>query len=103
MVFLLLEDLRGNEHGEVAVLDTEGFDARIEPFLNRIPDSVGPWSEDVASADAVVVDHFAFDDHLGSEPDISPGSLIGAAAQSSCHKVETSTECSGMAERGGRT
>lgn len=80
MVLLPLQDLRRDEHGEVGVFDAEFLDLRVEPAcmsmsidwgrgrllrtLDRFPDSIRPWLQDVAPADAVIVQHVCFDEDL---------------------------------------
>ena len=40
VVLLTLEYLRGDEHGEVGVLDAKFLDPRVEPFLDDFPNAI---------------------------------------------------------------
>jgi hypothetical protein len=64
VVLFTLENLARDEHGEVRVFDVEFLDLGIEPLLDSLPDSERPRLENVASRDAVVIDHLGFDEDL---------------------------------------
>lgn len=65
-VFLLLvQGLLRDEHGEVGIFDSVTLDEIVEKFHDVFPDVVGPGSEDIASGDIVVVEHFRLGDDLG--------------------------------------
>lgn len=64
MGFLLLEGRLRNEDWKVGVFDTELLDFLIEELLDFLPNTVGPWTNNVASGDVVILDHLGFFDYL---------------------------------------
>ena len=64
VVLFSLQDRRGHEHREVGILHTKLLDLCIEPGLNLLPDTIGPWLEDVTTADVVVLQHVCFEQDL---------------------------------------
>jgi len=65
VILLPLKNLLGNKHGEVSVLNPVCLDFVIEPPLDGFPDAVGPWFQDVAPTDVIVVQHIRFQQDIG--------------------------------------
>mmetsp|Transcript_7354 Transcript_7354/g.13573 ORF Transcript_7354/g.13573 Transcript_7354/m.13573 type:complete len:268 (-) Transcript_7354:128-931(-) len=57
VVLLLVQDILGDEHGEVAVVNAKQLDLGIKPLVDMIPDVVGPGPKNVAAGDLVITNH----------------------------------------------
>jgi len=55
MFFFQLQGPFGDEHGEICVFDSVGFDQLVEELLDLLPDGVGPGPQNVAPRHVVVV------------------------------------------------
>lgn len=64
MRLLLLQRGSRDEDGKVAVLHPDLLDLRIEPILDRLPDSVRRGPKDVAAGHIVILDELALGDDL---------------------------------------
>lgn len=58
------QSLLGHQEREVRVLHSELLDASVEVLLNLFPNGISVGSQDVASRDVVVVEHFGLQDGL---------------------------------------
>lgn len=56
VVGLLLHVALGDEHGEVAILNPHLLNLGVEPPLDELPNPVGPWPQNEATLDRILLD-----------------------------------------------
>ena len=65
MVFFLLQQALGDEHGHIDILVTGRFEHAVEDMLDIFPDGVAVGTNDHTAADAAVIDQLRLFDHIG--------------------------------------
>ena len=55
----------GDKNWKIAILHAQFLDLVIKESLDRLPDGVGPWPQDVASRHVIILEHLCLDDDLG--------------------------------------
>jgi hypothetical protein len=64
VIFFFAQSSLGDEHWEIAIRNAILLEAGVKETLNVLPNEVSERSEDIASGDFVILDHFTLGNDL---------------------------------------